>query len=181
MPHRQQFSAGFRFPDTRLTYIEESEMLNKQRHVWVRCICGNTSLVQLGHIRALRTRSCGCIRIETGRAMLLSHGGSITNNLHWLYSRWSGIKARCQIKTTINYKNYGAKGITVCDLWQDFAEFAKWVEEDQKMSAEDEFEVHRRDVTKGYSPSNCQCLSVAEHHRVDAERMRHASPTIHNG
>ena len=35
------------------------------------------------------------------------------------YFSWRNMRARCYNPNDINYKNYGAKGITVCDQWRD--------------------------------------------------------------
>ena len=43
---------------------------------------------------------------------------------HPLYSVWAGMKTRCYNPLAKAYVNYGARGITVCDAWLDFAPFA---------------------------------------------------------
>lgn len=39
------------------------------------------------------------------------------------YNSWRSMKERCYMKSNISYKNYGAKGVTVCDRWLTFANF----------------------------------------------------------
>ena len=36
------------------------------------------------------------------------------------YNSWRAMRERCFSKTNINYKNYGAKGVTVCQQWESF-------------------------------------------------------------
>ena len=43
-----------------------------------------------------------------------------------LYNIWSGIKARCNRRNNPDYKLYGARGIKVCDEWNDFIAFYAW-------------------------------------------------------
>lgn len=39
------------------------------------------------------------------------------------YKSWSGMKARCFRENRDDYRNYGARGITVCDRWLVFENF----------------------------------------------------------
>ena len=39
------------------------------------------------------------------------------------YKIWCGIKRRCNYPNDISYKNYGAKGIKLCDRWSSFENF----------------------------------------------------------
>ena len=44
---------------------------------------------------------------------------------HPLYNTWAGMRARCNDKKHISYKHYGAKGVMVCERWNDFRLFVK--------------------------------------------------------
>jgi hypothetical protein len=74
-----------------------------------RCACGTEKVIRLSHIVAGRTRSCGCIR--TGP---VTHGKSKTPE----YVVWLGMNTRCYDKTSPAYKNYGGRGIKVCERWR---------------------------------------------------------------
>lgn len=66
-----------------------------------------------------KSKSCGCKKGEH----------LITHNLskHPLYVVWNDIKARCYNIKDPNYKNYGGRGITICEEWKNnFATFYKW-------------------------------------------------------
>ena len=71
---------------------------------------------------------------------------------------FKGMKQRCYNPNTDSFKNYGAKGIVICDEWiQNPNEFYKWAYENgygPKMSIE------RKDITKGYSPENCTFIPL---------------------
>lgn len=84
------------------------------------------------------------------------HGFSRTR----IYSEWHSMKGRCYTKTHTAYKNYGAKGITVCDEWKcDFLAFYNWA---MQNGYNDTLTLDRIDSTKGYSPNNCKWATYAE-------------------
>lgn len=87
---------------------------------WIcRCECGTVKSV-LSHslIRKeekLRSTSCGCYSRECARKLMTKHGLRRTP----VYNEWAGIKRRCYNVNEKAYKNYGGRGIKVCDEWRD--------------------------------------------------------------
>lgn len=71
-----------------------------------------------------------------------------------LYKRWSRIKDRCHNPHNIGFKNYGGRGIKMCDSWaNDFRAFYEWA----MMSGYDEsLFIDRIDVDGDYCPENCR-------------------------
>lgn len=69
-----------------------------------------------------------------------------------LKSVLSMIKQRCNNPNNKDYARYGAKGITVCEEWNDTNNFVKWALDN---GYKDGLEVERKDNLKGYSPDNC--------------------------
>lgn len=88
------------------------------------CDCGVRVFVAQQRISNGRSRSCGCLKIELAtkrlRAMLTKHGLTGTPG----YWAWGALKKRCLNPKGAAYKNYGGRGIKVCDRWLDsFAAF----------------------------------------------------------
>lgn len=78
-----------------------------------RCICGAEFISNLYNVIWGRTYSCGCAKKGN-----LIHGGSI-NQVDSGYNSWLSIRLRCRDPKCKEYKNYGAKGKTMFDLWYD--------------------------------------------------------------
>ncbi len=99
---------------------------------------------------------------------IIVHGCSETK----AYIIWTHMISRCYNKNNKHYKNYGGRGITVCNEWlgnpSGIVNFCKWVYEDQKMTddtigkGKDRFTIDRKDNDKGYYPNNCKFSNCSE-------------------
>lgn len=77
-----------------------------------------------------------------------------------LYRIWEGIKSRTQNQNDKDYHHYGARGIRMCREWSaSFKRFEGWAKTN---GYSDELTIDRIDNNKGYSPDNCQWVSVKE-------------------
>ena len=83
-----------------------------------------------------------------------------------LYWAWKSMKQRTQNPKCVAYKNYGARGITVCAEWQSFEPFCEWALSNGYQRGLD---LDRRDNDDGYSPENCRWVTRKEN--VNNRRM----------
>ena len=75
-----------------------------------------------------------------------------------IYTIWILILARCYGTNNPQYKNYGAKGVTVCNEWLNFQNFAAWYEEHYIEGYELDKDVLANisySESKIYSPETC--------------------------
>jgi len=77
------------------------------------------------------------------------------------YRRWSDMRYRCSNPNFAVYKNYGGRGITVCDRWQIFANFYA----DMFPNYAKGMQLDRIDNSKGYSPENCRWVTSKQNNR----------------
>ena len=79
-----------------------------------------------------------------------------------LYTTYIAMHQRCENSKHINYKNYGGRGITVCDEWSGkygFLNFKKWANENYWV---DGLTLDRKDNDKGYFPNNCRWVTTLQ-------------------
>lgn len=115
-----------------------------------RCDCGKVKCVIADNLWKT-TRSCGDHRAETsGR---ITHGKSQSKGL---YTVWAGMKARCFRPTEPAFKNYGGRGITICDEWRDFQAFHDWAMANGYASG---LEIDRIENDGNYDPGNCRFVT----------------------
>lgn len=70
------------------------------------------------------------------------------------------IKKRCYDKTSVSYKRYGARGITMCTQWEnDRQAFFDWCITNGYKKG---LQIDRIDNDKGYCPENCRFVTRAE-------------------
>ena len=114
------------------------------------CDCGWDKLVYVLSLLNGDSKSCGCL---TRRGdFVRSHGMSQSA----LYGRWVGMVSRCTYASQRCYKNYGGRGIYVCDDWKIFANFQEWA---LSHGYEETLELDRIDNDGAYSPENCRYVS----------------------
>lgn len=85
--------------------------------------------------------------------------------VHPEYRRWLGMKERCYNPNHSSYKNYGAKGIKVCDRWLGKDGFYNFIEDMGEKP--DGATLDRIDNSKDYEPANCKWAS---YHQQAANR-----------
>ena len=103
--------------------------------------------------------------------MRYKHGGKGTR----LYRIWQMMKNRCHNPRTPRFKDYGARGITVCDEWKDdFQAFYDWA---MSHGYSDDLTIDRIVNDKGYSPDNCRWATKL----VQGNNSRHNHMVTYQG
>ena len=130
---------------SKLVVLKELPELNHLKQVvcQCRCDCGNIVNVVKGHLVSDHTKSCGCLIGQF-------HGES---NGSRLYDIYSNMKDRCYNDHTSKYKDYGARGITICNEWlESYTKFRDWAVEN---GYQENLTLDRIDNDGNYEPSNC--------------------------
>lgn len=153
----------------RLTVLCETEPhITSGGHPQVRwmcaCECGKRTVIKAGHLRSGNTKSCGCLGPESSRALCLSRSTHGMRN-HWLYKSWQGLIKRCENPNDPAYRNYGGRGIGVCDGIRSSPKTLLAVLGERPVgefpSGRPEWTIDREDNDGGYWCGACkECLSL---------------------
>ena len=113
-----------------------------------KCDCGTEKEIIMGNILSGKSRSCGCVH--------KTHGLTNTST----YKIWAKMKNRCSSEKTKSYKNYGGRGIFVCERWDKFENFLEDMGERPPS-----LELDRINNDGPYSPDNCRWTTRKENGR----------------
>ena len=148
-----------------LTLVERAGTSKSGSVLWkCVCDCGKETIANAHNLKTGHTRSCGC----------LNHKKKNIDNKR-LYSIWKNMRCRCYRTNNIGYRNYGAKGVGICEDWlHDFNSFAKWALEN---GYEENLTIDRIDVNGNYEPSNCRWSN----NEVQQNNKRNCVYIFHDG
>ena len=139
----------------RLIVISQGESRNWRTYWKCKCDCGKEIEVMGKLLRNGGTKSCGCLRGEKRGNQLRTHGMSESR----IYNIWTIMKERCLKKYSTSYKNYGNRGIKICEEWLKFENFYKWSLENGYTEI---LEIDRINVNGNYEPNNCRWVTTKE-------------------
>lgn len=74
---------------------------------------------------------------------------------------WANMWTRCTNPKSSQYKNYGAKGVTLCKRWHSFENF--WA--DMKSGYAEGLQLDRKKNSRGYCKSNCRWVTPKQQQR----------------
>ena len=132
------------------------------------CDCGKRKECPANSARSGLIKSCGCEYRKHGEA----------HNKSRLYNIWVNMRMRCKPYPVSDFNRYwGAKGIKVCDEWQEYIAFRNWA---LSNGYDEKLTIDRIDGNKDYCPNNCrwvtpkvQSNNEASNHKITIDGTTH--------
>ena len=147
----------------RLTVVEADGLNGSRAKTWgCLCACGKYASVSGTKLRSGHTKSCGCLTADKVSNLNRTHSlSSIPEHVVW-----KGMMQRTTNPNHISYKNYGGRGIKVCERWGDFYNFIC----DMGTRPEGKFSIERSNNDGDYEPTNCYWADPYEQARNKRKR-----------
>lgn len=114
------------------------------------CECGEIRKIPASRLLTGHSKSCGCLSQERKTI----HGMQATK----IYTVWENVIQRCNNPRHPSYKNYGGRGIRVCERWLSAKNFI----EDMLPTYQPGLTLDRIDNEGDYEPANCAWRSRRE-------------------
>lgn len=131
-----------------LEVIDNTKIYIDSRVYWLcRCECGTIKKVIIKNLKSGTSKSCGCLQKKQTIERSTTHGMRHTR----VWRLWQAMKTRCLNKNIPQFKNYGGRGIKVCEEWLTFENFYRDMGEPIEHMTLD-----RINVNGNYEPSNCR-------------------------
>lgn len=159
----------------RWTVLGPAGMIRDLRAWLCRCSCPAATVrrVAATNLRHGRSLSCGCLKDERQRLSQLRHGMSHTPE----HRAWDSMQSRCLNPKNNVYKNYGGRGIAICQRWLGGDGFVHFLA-DMGRRPGPGFSLDRFPDTNGnYEPTNCRWATMKEQQR----NKRDNRPITFNG
>lgn len=100
-------------------------------------------------------RNCKCKGYKVIRGEATTHNSTKTR----LYKIWAGMHERCNREKHPHFSDYGGRGITICEEWNDFSKFKEWANEN---GYSENLTLDRIDNNGNYESSNCRWVTMKE-------------------
>ena len=143
-------------------FLEVISMTNERKHgkvVWLcKCECENVCKVTSNNLKNGSTISCGCYNKKNLARCRTKHGLYKSR----IYNIYICMKERCYNPNTKSYKDYGDRGIEVCDEWLGEDGFKNFYEWSVANGYDNSLSIDRINVNGNYEPSNCKWSTSTE-------------------
>lgn len=135
-----------------LTVIKKIDNINGRTAYLCECECGNRKNIAGKYLKNGSTKTCGC-----GKSINPHHKKHGQSN-NKIYFKYKNMINRCYRQEDKKYKNYGGRGIKVCDEWaNNFEAFYFWAINN---GYSNELTLDRINVNGDYKPSNCRWVDL---------------------
>lgn len=139
--------------------IQRAESRKGNTFYLCKCECGTMREVNARSLMHGLSKSCGCLHNELLSERSKTHGKSKAR----IYRIWAQMIQRTTNSNQKDYKDYGVRGIAVCEEWKNsFEAFEKW---SYQNGYSEKLTIDRKNNEKGYEPENCQWVSMKEQSR----------------
>ncbi len=153
---RRKDLSGKRFG--RLTVIDLSSSENGILHWRCVCDCGNEKITTATSLSEGHVQSCGCLQRESR----IKHGYTGTSE----HTAYVNMIRRCYDPKIPEYRNYGARGIIVCDRWLGENGFKNFISDmGDKPTPKHSLDRYPNNTTGNYEPSNCRWATFPQQQR----------------
>ena len=143
---------------------------NRNIMVLCKCECGNTKSFRLYHVLNGKRKHCGCLFYSKRR--------KTRGKYRKIYNVYRNMMSRCYNKDNIYYKNYGGRGIEVCDRWKDdYLNFLDDIEKSIGLPSKNDT-IDRIDNNKGYSLDNIRWTDMT--HQNSNKRSKYFGTDMMN-
>lgn len=135
------------------------------------CDCGKTTIVLGGSLKRNHTKSCGCLIAEKAKETFATHHGSYDK----LYRVRLQIIDRCYNTKNKRYKDYGGRGIKVCEEWlNNYEAFKEWA---INTGYKEGLSIDRKNNDGNYCPENCRWVTS----KIQSNNIRSNHYVEYNG